>query len=144
MKYKQGKFTPQNPDKWINPDNIIFRSGLELKFFYKCDNNHNILSIGSEEIIVPYVSKYDGKVHRYYPDLYLKVKNKHGEIKKFLVEIKPFIFCKKPQLPKSGRKTRSYLENVKNYIVNQSKWAAATEFAEKHRMKFIIITEKDL
>lgn len=144
MKYKQGKFIPINPNKWINPDNIIFRSGLEKKFFLKCDNNPNILKIASEEIIVPYISEFDGRKHRYFVDLYLKVKTKDGSIKKFLVEIKPFAFCKPPRLPKSKRRTRGYLLEIKNYIINQSKWKYATEFAKKNGMEFIIITERDL
>lgn len=142
---KPRKFTPQNPQKYIgDANNIISRSNLETHFFQKIDNNSNILSWGSEEIIVPYISAVDNKTHRYFPDLFLKVKTKNGQIKKFLVEIKPRVFCESPRLPKSKRRTKGYLQEVKNYIINQSKWKYATEFAKKHGMEFIIMTEKDL
>lgn len=142
---KPRKFTPRNPQKYIgNANNIIARSGLEIRFFHKIDSNDNILSWGSEEIIVPYLSEADSKIHRYFPDLFLKVNTKDGKIKKFLVEIKPHTFCKPPRLPKSKRRTKGYLLQVRNYVINQSKWKAATKFAQKHGMEFIILTEKDL
>lgn len=145
MRYtKPRKFTPKNPSKWINPNNIIARSNLEMRFFFRCDNLDSILEIGSEEIYVPYISAYDNRSHRYFIDLYLKVQIKTGEIKKYLVEIKPKVFTKTPRLPKSKRRTKGYLMEVKNYIVNRSKWNAATEFAKKNGMEFIIMTEKDL
>ena len=37
-----------------------------------CDNNPNILEWGSEEIIIPYKSPLDKKVHRYFPDFFIK------------------------------------------------------------------------
>ena len=42
-----------------------------------CDNNPSILQWGSEEIIIPYRAP-DGKVRRYYPDFYIKVREKSG------------------------------------------------------------------
>lgn len=141
---KPRKFTPNNPSKWVNPDNIISRSNLETRFFLKCDSNENVIKVASEEIVIPYISGFDGKQHRYFIDLYLKVKTKDGKIKEFIVEIKPLVFTKPPRLPKSKRKTKGYLQEVKNYIVNQSKWEYAKEFAKSRGMKFIILTEKDL
>lgn len=145
MRYsKPRKFAPNNPKKWVNPDNIISRSGLETRFFHKCDTNPNIIKVASEEVVVPYISAWDSKTHRYYIDLYIKIKTKDGTIKEFLVEIKPLKFTKPPRVPKSKRKTKGYLQEVKNYIVNQSKWEYATEFAKNKGMEFIILTEKDL
>ena len=40
-----------------------------------CDNNPSILQWGSEEIIIPYRAP-DGKLRRYFPDFYIKVREK--------------------------------------------------------------------
>jgi len=140
---KVRKYTPTHPEKWINPNNIIARSNLEMKFFRKCDNNSNILLIGSEEVVIPYIS-IDERQHKYYIDLYLKTKDTKGIIQEYIVEIKPDKFTKTPKLPKSGRRTKGYLMECKNWLVNSCKWKAATEFAKLHNMKFIFLTEKDL
>ena len=66
MAYK-GKFKPKNPSKYIgDPTNIVYRSLWERRFMIYCDNEDNILSWGSEEVVIPYVSPIDNKVHRYY------------------------------------------------------------------------------
>lgn len=31
-KYKQGRYIPTNPEKWVNPENIIYRSSWEFFF----------------------------------------------------------------------------------------------------------------
>ena len=53
------------------------------------DLNPNIIQWGSEEIVIPYLKPTDKKIHKYIPDFWIKVKNKHGDVKKFLIEIKP-------------------------------------------------------
>ena len=54
-----------------------------------CDNNPNILEWGSEEIIIPYKSPLDKKVHRYFPDFFIKYKNSSGKIIREIIEVKP-------------------------------------------------------
>ena len=49
-----------------------------------CDLNENILEWGSEEIAIPYRSPIDNKVHRYFPDFYVKLKETTGKIKSIL------------------------------------------------------------
>ena len=44
-----------------------------------CDLNENILEWGSEEIVIPYRSPLDSRVHRYFPDFYIKVREKNGK-----------------------------------------------------------------
>ena len=74
MSYK-GKFKPSFPEKYVgDPTNIIYRSLWALKFLKYCDTNENILEYASEELAIPYRSPIDGKVHRYFPDAYIKVK----------------------------------------------------------------------
>ena len=49
-----------------------------------CDLNENILEWGSEEIAIPYRSPIDNKVHRYFPDFYVKLKETTGKSKSIL------------------------------------------------------------
>ena len=68
-KTKQGRFKPRNPGKYKgDPSNIIYRSSWEKKFMLWCDCNLNVLEWGSEEIVIPYRSPLDRRVHRYFPD----------------------------------------------------------------------------
>jgi len=53
------------------------------------DENPNVISWGSEEICIPYKSPVDGKIHRYYPDFIVELKNKQGEIETLVIEVKP-------------------------------------------------------
>ncbi len=89
MSYK-GKYRPSNPEKYRGDyTGIVYRSLWELKFMKYCDSNENILEWGSEEIVLPYVSPIDNRYHRYFPDFYIKVKERGGKIKKYVIEIKP-------------------------------------------------------
>ena len=46
-----------------------------------CDTSDAILEWGSEEIIIPYLSPWDGRLHRYFPDFYIKVRQADGSLK---------------------------------------------------------------
>lgn len=140
--YKQGIYKPLNPKKWKGDvNNIIYRSGLELKYFSYCDRNPNVLEIASEEFFIPYKG-LDGKTHRYFVDLWVKVKDIEGKIKEFIIEIKPYSQTIKPAAPK--RITKNYKEALRTYFVNELKWEAARKFAEKNNAKFVILTEKHI
>lgn len=141
MAYK-GRYRPSNERKYIgNPNNIIYRSLWERKFMQYCDLNENIIEWASEEISIPYVSPIDRKRHRYYPDFYIKYKDKDGKIKKSLIEIKP---KKQTVEPQQKRKTKSYMSEAKTWVVNQAKWNAAEEFCKDNMWEFKILTEDDL
>jgi len=107
-----------------------------------CDGNNNILEWGSEEIIVPYRSPIDGKYHRYFVDFYVKVITRTGDIKKYLIEIKPKKQTIEPAVQK--RKTKKYVTEVTTYVVNQAKWEAAREWCADRRLEFLILTEDHL
>lgn len=139
----KGVYTPKNPSKYKgDPTNIIYRSSWELKFMNYCDNNAVVLEWGSEELFIPYISPVDNKRHRYFPDFYIKVKEKSGKIQKYLVEVKPQYQVNGPVPQK--RMTKRYLNEVMTYAVNQAKWKAAEEFCNDHMWKFIILTEHEL
>ena len=142
MAYK-GKYQPSFPKKYKgNPSNIIYRSLWERKFMVWCDKNKNILEWGSEEIALPYRSPLDNKIHRYFPDFYVKVRETNGSIKKMLIEIKPKKQCIEPKVQK--KKTKGYIYEVKEYVRNQAKWEAAKEFCEDRQWEFKVITEDEL
>lgn len=139
-----GRYRPSNYVKYKgDPTNVIYRSLWELKFMRYCDLNENVLEWGSEEISIPYVSPKDNRIHRYFPDFYIKIKKRDGSIQKSLIEVKPLKQTKKPNMnPK--RKTKTWLNEVVTYGVNQAKWKAATEFCEDRMWTFQILTEKEL
>jgi len=143
MAYR-GKYNPTNPKKYRgNPSKVIYRSLWERKLMVYCDNNDKVLEWGSEEIIIPYLSPWDNKVHRYFPDFYMKVQQSNGDIKKFIIEVKPKYQCKSPPTsPK--RKTKRWFTDVKNWTINQAKWKYANEFCMDNDMEFKILTEDHL
>ena len=142
MAYK-GKYYPSFPRKYKgDPTNIIFRSLWERKFMVYCDKNTNVLEWNSEEIAIPYRSPLDNRVHRYFPDFYMKVKESNGVIKNYIVEVKPLKQTTPPKKPK--KQTRGYIREAYEYARNQAKWKVAKEFCKDRRWEFKVITEKEL
>ena len=107
-----------------------------------CDNNPNIIEWGSEEIIIPYRSPIDKKVHRYFTDFYIKYKDKNAKIVREIIEVKPKKYLSPPKEPK--RRTKRYITEVSNYIINQAKFEAAENFCNERKLSFRILTEEHL
>lgn len=142
MSYK-GKYQPSYPQKYKgDPTNIIYRSLWERKFMVYCDTNERILEWGSEELALPYRSPVDNRIHRYFPDFYIKVLESSGQIKKYLIEIKPKRQTTPPTKPQ--RQTKKYIYEAYEYAKNQAKWRAAKEFCEDRKWEFKVLTEDDL
>lgn len=142
-KYKQGYFKPINPSKYRgDPTNIIYRSGWEKLVMISLDKNPNVLEWGSEELVIPYISPIDGKIHRYYPDFLVKVLGKDGNIRHQVLEIKPLSETKPPK--KRKKITESYVYAVQTWGKNEAKWKAAQEYCLKRGWTFRIVTEEDL
>ena len=142
MSYK-GKYYPSFPRKYKgDPTNIIYRSLWERKFMVYCDKNSKILEWGSEEIALPYISPHDSRVHRYFPDFYMKVKETNGKIKNYVIEVKPAKQTKPPAKPK--RQTKGYIREAYEYAKNQAKWKMAKEFCADRQWEFKVVTEKEL
>lgn len=138
----------KNPDKYVGKEKIITtRSSWERDFALWCDRNRNILEWSSEDIVVPYRYSLDNKIHRYFTDFYIKVKEKDG-IKEYIIEIKPYDQTKPPKRPK--RKTKSYNKRICEYVKNTDKWRATKLYCRKLReeqnrnIEFKIITEREL
>ena len=142
MAYR-GKYYPSYPKKYKgDPTNIIYRSLWERKFMVYCDKNTKILEWGSEEIALPYISPHDSRVHRYFPDFYIKVQENTGKIKRYLIEVKPLKQTTKPKRPK--RQTKGYIREAFEYARNQAKWKAAREYCADRNIEFRIMTEDNL
>ena len=142
MSYK-GKYYPSYPRKYKgDPTNIIYRSLWERKFMVYCDKNDNILEWASEEISIPYRSPIDNRVHRYFPDFYMKVKETNGKIKNYVIEVKPAKQTIPPKKPK--RQTKGYIREAYEYARNQAKWKMAKEFCADRQWEFKVVTEKEL
>jgi len=142
MSYK-GKYYPSFPRKYKgDPTNIIYRSLWERKFMVYCDKNQNILEWASEEIAIPYRSPIDNRVHRYFPDFYMKVKETNGKIKNYVIEVKPAKQTIPPKKPK--RQTKGYIREAYEYAKNQAKWKMAKEFCADRQWEFKVVTEKEL
>lgn len=140
-RFKQGKFSPKNKEKYLGDiEKIIYRSGWELQYCKYCDENPSILEWNSEDVIIPYYNPMDEKMHRYHIDFYIKYKSTNGNIKQALIEIKPHKETLEPS--SNRRKTKRYLTEVVTYVRNQAKWEHAKLFAEKHGCDFVVVTEK--
>ncbi len=142
MSYK-GKYKPSYPEKYKgDPTNIIYRSLWERKFMVYCDTKETILEWSSEEKCIPYRSPVDNRIHRYFPDFIIKVKESNGSIKKYVIEIKPKRQTAPP--PKPQRQTKKYLYEAYEYAKNQAKWEAAREWCADRGYEFKVLTENEL
>ena len=140
MAYKS-RYRVKNPDKYRgDPTNVIARSNWELQALKWCDTNPHVKSFSSEEVVVPYISDTDKKQHLYYVDLLIEFTN--GET--LLVEIKPAAQTRVPERPKTGRKTRRFINESLTYVKNMSKWKAADAYAKARGWKFVVWTEVEL
>ena len=138
-----GKFKPKNYKKYKgDPTKIFYRSLWERRFMVYCDNNDKIIEWGSEELIIPYRSPLDKKVHRYFPDFYIKYLNKEGNVVREIIEVKPKKQLRPPKTPK--RQTKRYLQECATFMVNQAKWNLAEEYCSDRKMKFRFLTEDHL
>jgi len=140
--YKQGVYHPVHREKYIGNRIPEYRSSWELKFCQWCDKNTNVLEWGSESIIIPYKSPVDGKVHRYYVDNIITLKE-GSNVVRYLVEIKPHKQTQPPVVSKRKKQSTILYEKA-TYAVNQAKWDAARQYAKQRNINFIILTENEL
>jgi len=102
----KGLFKPRNVKKYKgDPTKIIYRSSWECRFMMYLDANPSVIEWASEEFSIPYVSPVDGKIHRYFPDFWMKVRDATtSQIKTIVVEIKPKVQTQPPQPSKIKQK----------------------------------------
>lgn len=133
----RARFIPRNPAKYVGDVEKIFaRSSWEVSVMRYFDSRNDVIRWGSEEVIIPYLSPADNRVHRYFPDFFVEYYDKHGEVKKEIVEVKPQHESEE-QYAKSDRSKDALL-------VNEAKWKAASIFCESRGMLFRVLTEKSI
>ena len=146
---KKGYYTLVNPQKYTGKmgsnNEILYRSTWEQRCFYYMDTNKHVIEWSNETLVIPYLLKTDGKVHRYYPDVFCKMQTNDG-IKTYIIEIKPYSQTIPPTAPKnrSLKRKQRYEMEVATYVKNTCKWDATIEFAKKNDAEFIILTEKEI
>lgn len=109
-----------------------------------CDENDSVVEWSSEEVVIPYISPIDGRKHRYFVDFWITLKKPDGSLEVCLVEIKPKKQTQKPENPKSKRISKSKLFEIRNWMINSAKWAAAKDYCEDRGWKFRILTEDNI
>jgi hypothetical protein len=143
MKTYKGFFKPKNPKKYQgDPNNIVYRSRWELKLMMYLDDHKDIIAWSSEEVIIPYRSPIDGKIHRYFPDFKVTKINNNGKKETVIIEIKPLAQTKPPERKQTI--TKRYITEVKTWGVNEAKWKAAQSFCDDRGWAFQIFTEREL
>jgi hypothetical protein len=136
-----GFYTPQFPEKWLNPDKIQYLSLWERRTFKFLENHPNVSKIGYETIKIPYYDAIENKDRMYFMDL--EVHFKSG--KKYLIEIKPHKQTIPPeQRNKKGIRKNVQLSEMLLYKKNISKWKSAEKFSKDYGYIFEIWTEKKL
>lgn len=130
-------------------DAIYYRSSLELRLMKHLDEHPDVLNWNSEEVVIPYVKpsnkpQKDWTVHRYFVDMAAKIRDRHGVVKTYLIEVKPKVQCFPPKAPKTRKQSARYLSEMLTYAVNQAKWEAATEFCKKQGWIFTVMTDEHL
>ena len=137
-----GKFSPKNTNKYLgDPTNIWYRSLWERRVMVYLDENSSVVEWSNEEIVIPYLSPVDNRVHRYFPDFFVRLRNKQGLIESTIIEVKPASQTKPPKMQK---KTKKYITEVMTWGVNEAKWEAADSYCKDRGWKFVVVTEKDL
>ena len=144
--YYNGRFSPKNPQKYKgNPTRIYWRSSWELQVMKWLDLHSGVTTWSSEEIVIPYRSPVDNKVHRYFPDFFVTIKNSSGIEENYIVEVKPKKQTTAPKKRyKKGVLSEAYVRDLKTYMVNKAKFEAAQEYCSKKGFKFMILTEDNL
>lgn len=144
--FRQGYFTPANPEKYLGDlTKIIYRSSWEKKFMILCDSSPMIINWSSEPVAINYFSPIDEKIHKYFVDFFCSLRTHDDTIKKYLIEIKPksqaILEAKDPKTFKSKEK---YINHLKTIIINKCKWSAADEYAKSLGYEFKVWTEENL
>jgi CRISPR/Cas system CMR-associated protein Cmr5 small subunit len=141
--FHKRKYIPVFPEKYTgDPTNIIMRSSWETRFASWCDKNPSVVKWNSEETVIPYRCSTDNRIHRYFIDFKITVKDKNNSFKTYLIEVKPAKQTIPPIYP--GRRTQRYLGESLTYMKNTSKWKAAIEYAKDRNWEFKLITEQEL
>ena len=140
--FRQGYYEVKDWDKYVGQKKPRYLSSYELEFFSWCDRSPSIIKWGAEIVVVPYFNPVKNRKARYIVDVYIKYRDREGNIREELIEIKPLSQTKKPT---KGRKRKDvYGEQLATWYTNQAKWKAASEYAKARGWSFRVVTEKSI
>lgn len=108
-----------------------------------CDANPNVIQYGGEGVVIPYICPLDNKLHKYYIDNKVLIKEGPNTVTTYLIEIKPFAQTQPPQ-PRKQRRARTVIYESAMYAKNTAKWDAAKQYCNSKGYKFALVTEKEL
>lgn len=141
----KGRFRPKQPQKYRgDADSCFYRSLWERRFMTFCDENDSVVEWSSEEVIVPYISPLDGRKHRYFVDFWVRMRKSDGSVEESLIEVKPKKQTVRPEQPTTKKVTKSKITEIRNWMINSAKWAAARDYCENRGWSFRILTEQEI
>lgn len=136
-KWRQGIYELKHPEKYKGDiHRVVYRSSWELTLQQFFDNNPHVIQWASEELAIEYFHPIHKRPAKYYPDFWVKYRDKDGNEHIEIIEVKPM---KQVKCPRRGSVNEKAV-----WAVNMAKWAAAKLLCDKHRIKFRILTEEGL
>jgi len=136
-RFARGKFVPTRPDKYVGNRSPTYRSSWEWAFMRFCDTNESILKWASEAVQIPYRDPTTNRNTVYIPDFFIQYVDKNGKILTELIEVKP---QNQTLLEKVGKNVNNQIQ----YVKNQAKWAAASNWCKGQGIRFRVLNEQDL
>ena len=111
---------------------------------HKLDLTEEVISWASEEVAIPYFDPVTNKMRRYFIDFLVTYRGKNNEIYKLAIEVKPYSQTIPPQPPKNKNKKayNRWMQALRIYETNKSKWQSARKWCKLNGYEFIILTEK--
>ena len=132
----KGLFTPQFPNKYTGEYPIVYRSSWELEFMRYCDQHPGVMEWASEPVKIPYKNPLNGKQTVYIPDFHVTYVKSGGTKSTKLIEIKPM-----------HEAMEAHARNGQDVAIrtkNEAKWGAATQWAGRRGIDFLVLTESEL
>ena len=141
-KIHQGYYVPKHPHKYIGDlSKIVFRSDWEYRFLRHCDNSDDIVRYASEPVAIPYLNPLDKRVHNYYIDFYIEMRNAEGRVSPWLIEVKPVKHTILPTEPKNPtlKAMENHIGQVRRVLQNIAKFKAADNYAKQSGAVFGVL-----
>lgn len=133
--FSSGIYHPRNTSKYVGKKPPVYRSSWERYFMQFLDANINILWWSSEPTRIPYRNPITDKATHYIPDFLIAYRDRDGNEKIELVEIKPrnqvMGFASNPNLQLLA-------------VINEAKWEQAKEWCRQNDVVFRVLTENEL